>query len=65
MTKKKILCIVCGDKEATVPDRNEGCFAKRPKLCNDCHAIRLRNDFITILEIEKKRRTTKIIPPKH
>ena len=49
-------CIVCNDKEATVPDRNEGCFAKRKKVCSDCHANRLKNDFINILLVERKRR---------
>ena len=48
-------CIICGEKEATVPDRNEY-PSKRKKLCIDCHSNRLKNDFVDILLIERKRR---------
>ena len=48
-------CIVCGEREATVFDRNEGCFAKKKKVCLECHSNRLKNDFLDILIIEKKR----------
>lgn len=48
-------CIICGEKQATVRDRNEP-WSRRKKLCVDCHVNRLKNDFIDILEIEKKRR---------
>ena len=49
-------CIICHEREATVLDRTEGCFAKRKKLCLECHANRLKNDFIDIALIERKRR---------
>jgi hypothetical protein len=48
-------CIICGKNEATIPDRNTP-WSNRKKICSDCHANRLRNDFIDILEIEKRRR---------
>jgi len=51
-------CIICGENEATIPDRNEGPWGKRKKVCKECHTNRLRNDFIGILEIERKRRQT-------
>ena len=54
-------CIVCGEREATVFDRNEGCFAKKKKVCLECHSNRLKNDFLDILIIEKKRRERKEI----
>jgi len=41
-------CIVCGEREATVFDRNEGCFAKKKKVCLECHSNRLKNDFLDI-----------------
>ena len=47
-------CIICREKEATVPDRDSG--SSRKKLCADCHANRLKNDFINITLVERKRR---------
>lgn len=50
-------CIVCGERPATVPDRNTGGIGRRiNKVCSECHANRLKNDFVDILLIERKRR---------
>ena len=49
-------CIICGKKEATIPDRNEY-PSRRKKICVDCHSDRLRHDFIDVLEAEKRRKT--------
>lgn len=54
---KKTICVICGEKPATVVDREEGPWAKKKKLCADCHVNRLKNDLITVLEVEKKRST--------
>lgn len=51
-------CIICGEREATVPDRNQ-MPTKRKSLCGECHGNRLKNDFVNILLIEKKRRESK------
>lgn len=48
-------CIVCHTNEATIPDRNNP-MSSRKKICSICHSNRLKNDFIDILIIEKKRR---------
>lgn len=49
-------CIVCGEREATVPDRNQGGIGRRiKKVCSVCHQNRLKNDLVDILLIEKKR----------
>ena len=58
--KKKPICIICKTNEATIKDRDEAPWGKRKKLCPECHSNRLKNDFITIAEIEKKRRTNKL-----
>jgi hypothetical protein len=47
------LCIICHEKEATVPDRDSG--SSRNKLCTDCHAARLRGDIKYILALHKKK----------
>lgn len=49
------ICVICKERKATVPDRNEAPFGKRKKLCEICHAERLKNDFINILETERKK----------
>lgn len=49
-------CIICRENEATIPDRNEAPWGKRKKVCSDCHANRLKNDFVTVCEVERKRR---------
>ena len=48
-------CIICRETEATVRNRNKP-WSRRKVLCSDCHSNRLKNDFIDILEIERKRR---------
>lgn len=50
------LCIKCNKRPAEVPDRDNytGRFVK--KVCSVCHQELLKNDLITILEIEKKNR---------
>ena len=53
MTTK--LCELCGDKPATVPDRERmGRLINR--VCNSCHALRLKGDLKRIMELEEKRR---------
>ena len=47
-------CIICGQKEATIPDRDS--FSSRKKLCADCHGIRLKNDLLNIMDVERRRR---------
>ena len=55
MKKSKRLCNVCHINIATVPDRE--IFGKPiPRVCSDCHAKRLRGDFVKILEVERKRK---------
>lgn len=44
-------CIICGEKEATVPDRNT--LSSRKKVCKDCHAERLKDDLVYILLAQK------------
>ena len=48
-------CIICNINEATIPDRNEP-WSNRKKVCQKCHSERLKNDFVDILEIERRRR---------
>lgn len=52
MAKK--LCDICGDRPATVPDRERmGRLINR--VCSSCHALRLAGDMQRILELRKKR----------
>lgn len=54
MKKSKRFCNVCHERVATIPDRE--IFGKPiPRVCSECHANRLKNDFIGILEVERKR----------
>lgn len=46
-------CIVCYEREATLPDRDSG--SKRKKLCDECHALRLRNDLNYVLYLHEKK----------
>ena len=49
---KKKLCEICGEKPATVPDRERmGRLINR--VCNDCHYLRLVGDFKKIMELRK------------
>ena len=51
-------CIICHEKEATIPDRNEPWY-RRKKICTDCHVERLKNDFVNIVDAELKKRGLK------
>lgn len=48
-------CIICHTNKPTIPDRNKY-PSKRKEICSECHTARLQNDFIDVLEIERKRR---------
>jgi len=51
MAKK--LCEICGEKPATVPDRERmGRLINR--LCGECHGMRLRGDMRRILDIHNR-----------
>ena len=51
---KKKLCKICHKNPAVIPDRNK--FpARRNEICIDCHSKRLKEDFLHILDIERKR----------
>lgn len=53
MAKK--MCEICGDMQATVPDRERmGRLINR--VCSSCHALRLAGDMKRILELHEKRR---------
>ena len=53
MTKK--LCEICGEKPATVPDRERmGRLINR--VCSSCHSLRLVGDTKRIMELHEKRR---------
>lgn len=41
-------CIICGEREATIPDRNSA--SRRKMLCSKCHAERLTNDLQGIIK---------------
>ena len=46
-------------KEATIPDRDS--FSSRKKLCADYHGIRLKNDLLNIMEVERRRRISVVV----
>jgi len=51
----KKMCEICGEKPATVPDRERmGRLINR--VCSSCHALRLAGDMKRILELHEKRR---------
>lgn len=53
MAKK--MCEICGEKPATVPDRERfGRLINR--VCSSCHALRLAGDMKRILELQEKRK---------
>ena len=53
MAKK--LCEICGEKPATVPDRERmGRLINR--VCSSCHALRLDGDMKRIMELHEQRR---------
>jgi hypothetical protein len=52
MAKK--LCEICGEKPATVPDRERiGRLINR--VCSSCHGLRLAGDMQKIMELHKER----------
>jgi hypothetical protein len=54
MAKK--LCEICGEKPATVPDRERmGRLINR--VCSSCHALRLAGDMKRIMELHEQRRS--------
>lgn len=63
MAKK--MCEICGEKPATVPDRERmGRLINR--VCSSCHALRLAGDLKRILELhekEKPRQAQLVIVP--
>ena len=52
-------CILCHVNEAAVPDRER---MGRPikRVCRECHADRLQEDWIAIMARRKKDETTKL-----
>ena len=50
----KKLCEICNENPATVPDRDRpGRLINR--VCQSCHALRLRGDWAKIMALRKKR----------
>lgn len=55
MKMAKKMCEICGEKPATVPDRERiGRLINR--VCSSCHALRLAGDIRRIMELHEKRR---------
>jgi hypothetical protein len=53
MAKK--MCEICGEKPATVPDREQiGQLVNR--VCLSCHSLRLAGNMKRIFELHEKRR---------
>ena len=53
MAKK--MCEICGEKPATVPDRERmGRLINR--VCSSCHTLRLAGDMKRIMELHEQRR---------
>lgn len=52
MAKK--MCEICGEKPATVPDR-EGMGRLINRVCPSCHALRLAGDLKRIMALREKR----------
>ena len=50
--KPKKLCIVCHERPPTVPDRNS-MGKPTKKVCSECHAERLRQDVVRIINSER------------
>lgn len=55
MPRVKKMCEICGEKPATVPDRER---MGRPinRICSSCHSLRLVGDIKSILALRQKRR---------
>ena len=58
MTRKK--CVICGERPATVPDRER---MGRPinRLCTDCHGARLVGD-MKFLQAAREKKLAKLAP---
>jgi len=45
------VCIVCGERPAVLPDRNEGTsWRQRKKVCRECHTARLVGDMKQVIQ---------------
>lgn len=48
-------CKLCGERPATVPDRESPTPVFRPAICADCHARRLAGDLAGILRAQQSK----------
>lgn len=48
-------CVVCLMRPAVVPDRNR-MGRPFPQVCRECHADRLREDLVVIIQEDEKRK---------
>lgn len=48
------LCILCREREATIPDRNT--MSLRKKVCSVCHSQRLTGDLKVVLALHEKKK---------
>lgn len=48
------MCKLCGKNPEAVPDRDTPSLAKR--VCSECHANRIRDDMVKILELRDRAR---------
>lgn len=53
------LCIVCGERPAAVPDRNDGASARRKKVCRECHTQRLVGDMKLVIRAQCEKENAK------
>lgn len=54
---KKRMCKICGENEATCPDRNYQDIGRQTlEVCGVCHGARLRGDVVYIVEAHRKRK---------
>lgn len=59
MARQPRMCVVCRERPAAVPDRNEGCFARRKKVCRECHASRLAGDLRRVIRAQCEKENAK------
>jgi hypothetical protein len=45
---RRVICVICREREARVPDRESGNSRKR--VCRECHAERLTGDLRRVLK---------------
>lgn len=50
-----MICIICGNDKAVVPDREQGPGRPIKKVCRSCHGKRLLGDLKRVLQEHKKR----------